>query len=109
MKKVGRLISERNEINQVEWKRIISVKPVKYGAILAITKPGESCPERYPEVDWSIVCKQCDGTGQYPSEGTICQECGGNGRKKIMPMQKPRIGPPKPLFWTELSPLGRLR
>lgn len=107
MEKVGRLVAKRNEINQVEWRRVVSVNPVRYGGPLAITKADSPAPERYPSVDWSIVCKQCDGSGHYPENSTeACPVCGGNGRKKpVLITQKPRVPPSKPFRgWAELLP-----
>ncbi len=97
MVKVGMLVPQPNEIGQIEWRRVVSVNPVKYSGALAITKPGAPAPDRYPAVDKSMACGQCDGSGSYPEKSTeVCQKCGGNGRKKLMPMQKPHMEPEKP-------------
>ncbi len=97
MEKVGMLVPKPNEIGQIEWRRVVSVNPVVYSGPLAITRPGAPAPDRYPVVDKSMVCSQCDGSGFYPENSTeVCQKCGGNGRKKLMPMQRPRVEPPKP-------------
>ena len=103
MERVGRLVAKRNEINQIEWRRVVSVNPVVYGAILAIIKVGDPAPDRYPAVDKSIVCNLCDGSGHYPDNSMkICQPCDGHGRKKpVLMTQKPRM--PQPYRgWAEL-------
>lgn len=110
---VGRLHSKLNLEGNREHRRRISLKPVRDSAIYAITKMNDGCPDRYSEVDRSIVCKGCDGTGKSSDSGypkcSECPQCNGTGRSipltlNIVP--RPRRSRPF-LGWVGLSPLGR--
>lgn len=80
-KRVGRVYGFLKGGN-IEWRRLVSLKPEKYGALLKITAVGEVPPAKVFEVADSIVCLLCDGTGCFPTFDSECSRCKGTGRKK---------------------------
>ena len=94
MPTVGRLYGMETEPGRFEWRRVVSLKPLTYGALLMVTKD-KDFPGRYLIVDWSIVCPECNGAGKHPPK-TVCPKCGGDGRKTrlVSRPQKPFLRPP---------------
>lgn len=87
--RVGQLCGTPVGPYRVEWQRIISVNPVKYGAIICVTKIGDPLPEKVKDFDSELACRVCEGSGEYVP-GMPCKKCKGTGKRIHLPPQKPR-------------------
>ncbi len=93
MDRVGTLCSNFVDENRIEWRRLLGLKPVRFSAILYVTKLGESLPVKACEFDREIACVLCGGGGKI-LDGLICPKCKGDGKKIANLMkQRPRNAP----------------